>query len=195
MSTKILCNNSTSGIGTWYQWILKSEYWYWYRSEKKVVLNIPNKSRWSCNLCMLISNMSSQSLHFNLNCTHNLDELKVCQFVWTRVAAWSHDWLYLESVFYIPVVFVAGAERSPALSHMTLSSCVVPASNYFTASRRRRLHSALWQWKAPSSTRFLTPIFALFINARSHLMSFSVLKIWCSRAELRSGAFCSRRYV
>lgn len=46
-----------------------------------------------------------------------------------------------------------------------------------------------------SCTCSLTPICALFINARLRLMSFSVLKIWCSRAELRSGAFFYRWYV
>lgn len=111
----------------------------------------------------------------------------VCQNVWTRVASWSHDWMYLDSIFYIQV----WAECFPALSHMMLSFCVVPASHYFTVYRRRRLHSALWWRKAPSSTCLLMAVCALFINARSRLMSFSVLKIWSNRA----GAFVSDNNV
>ena len=126
------------------------------------------------------------SLHFLKICNQNLDSLMVCQFMWTRVAAWY--WVYLDELFYIQGWFVAEAECVPALSHMKLFSCVVPASNYFTVYRRKRLNSALWWWKAPSS------ICALFIN-RSHLMSFSVLKIWYSRAGLWSGAFFYRAYV
>lgn len=126
---------------------------------------------------MLISNMSSRTSHLIWNSNHNQDSLMVCQFVWTRVAAWSLDWMHLDSVFYIQVWFVAGAECSPALSDMALSSCVVPAAHYFTVSRRR-LHSALLWWKAPSSTCFLTPVGALFINRR-RLMSWGVFKIRC----------------
>lgn len=58
-------------------------------SLKKVVSNISNKSHTSCSICMLTSNMTSWSSHFILNCKHNQDSVMVCQFVWTRVTAWS----------------------------------------------------------------------------------------------------------